>query len=191
MKEVPVDVDRSHGDVHAAGNPHIQTDPHNILAIAEALTERLKAIDPANADPYLARHRDFAARWRAAISRWEQRAAPLRGLPAVSEHRSWVYLYDWLGMQEVAALEALPGVPPSASHLASVLSGLQRNPARMIVRAAYQDDRPSRWLAERSGLPVAELPFTVGGLPGTDDLFSVFDMTIERLLQAMQIGTDG
>ena len=32
--EVPTQLDRSQGDVHAAGNPHIQTDPRNIAQVA-------------------------------------------------------------------------------------------------------------------------------------------------------------
>lgn len=183
MKEVPVEVDRRQGDVHPFGNPHIQTDPRNIAAVAQALNQRLQQVDPSRADMYAAKRERFLQRWQEAIADWESRAAPLRGVAVVSEHESWAYLYDWLGMQEVARLEALPGVPPSAAHLASVLKGLEQRPARMIVRAAYQNDRASRWLAKRSDLQVAELPFTVGGLPGTDDLFSLFEVTIVRLLE--------
>lgn len=184
LKEKPAIVDRSLGDVHAAGNPHIQTDPRNIQLVANALAQRLANIDPARADLYQSEHQAFTARWQQATLKWIKHAEVLRGTTVVSEHKNWGYLYDWLGMSEVATLEALAGVPPSAAHLSSVLLGLEQNPAQLIVRAAYQNDRPSRWLASRSGLPVAELPFTVGGLAATDDLFALFDVTIERLLQA-------
>lgn len=182
MLEVPPVVDRSMGDVHPYGNPHIQTSPHNILAIAKPLAERLAQLDPAHAPAYQARFAAFDQRWREALLRWEAQAQPLRGLPVVSTHRDSAYLYAWLGMREVATLEPKPGIPPSAGHLEKVLADLKTRPARLALRAAYQDPRPAQWIAERAGIPVVELPFTVGGAPGADDLFGFFDVTIARLL---------
>ncbi len=184
MLDIPGKLDRTQGDVHPYGNPHIQNNPHNISRIAVALSQRLVEIDPANAIFYKQRQQDFSQRWQSAIKRWESLAAPLRDVPVVSDHKGWSYLYQWLGMREVATLEAKPGIPPSAGHLQSLLATLKSTPARMILRAAYYPRRPAEWLAERSGLPIAELPFTVGGVAGSGDLFALFDITIERLLQA-------
>lgn len=185
MLEVPVSVDRSLGDVHPHGNPHIQLGAPNILAIAGPLAERLAQLDPARADAYRTRHVRFATRWREAMARWEAAARPLRGVGVVTSHRDAVYLFAWLGLREVASLEPKPGISPSAGHLEKVLAQLAREPARLIVRAAYQDAKPSEWVAGRSGLPVVVLPFTVGGADGADDLFGLFDVTIERLLAAV------
>jgi hypothetical protein len=44
-----------------------------------------------------------------------------------------------------------------------VLELLQRDPAKMVVRAAYLSDRATQWLAERTKINVVVLPFTVGG----------------------------
>ena len=49
MLEVPTSVDRSQGDVHPFGNPHIQTDPRNIAKVAAAVAERLAKLDVADA----------------------------------------------------------------------------------------------------------------------------------------------
>ena len=182
MLEVPQVVDRSMGDVHPYGNPHIQSDARNILAIAGPLAERLAQLDPAHAAGHRARLAQFEAKWRAAMARWEARAQPLAGVPVVTTHRDSPYLFAWLGLREVATLEPKPGLPPSAGHLEKVLGLLKAQPARMALRAAYQDPKPAQWIAERAGIPVVELPFTVGGAPGTDDLFGYFDVTIERLL---------
>lgn len=183
MLEVPEVLDRSLGDVHPYGNPHIQTAAPNILAVAGPLAERLAQLDPEHAAGYRARSAEFEKKWRAATARWELQARPLAGVPVVSTHRDSSYLYAWLGMREVATLEPKPGIPPSVGHLERVLDGLKKQPARMVLRAAYQDDKPARWLAERVRIPVVELPFSVGGAKGADDLFGYFDVTIERLLQ--------
>src|SRR5262249_15121120 len=112
--EVPTQLDRAQGDVHAAGNPHIQTDPRNIALVAAALAQRLAQVDPPHAAEYAQREADFAKRWEQALARWSAQAAPLRGVPVVSQHKAFVYLYDWLGLKEVAVLEPKPGVEPTA-----------------------------------------------------------------------------
>lgn len=186
MREVPTLVDRSAGDVHPEGNPHIHTDPRNIARVAKALAERLVRLDPEHKAFYEDRFAGFSARWDAATARWEAQARRLRGVPVVTQHRSWVYLIDWLGLHEVATLEAKPGIPPSSAHLAQVVARLEHSPARMVIRAAYQDARPSRWLSGRA--PVAEvvLPYTVGGTAEATDLFGLFDDTLRRLQAAAQ-----
>lgn len=182
--EVPTQVDRSQGDVHAAGNPHIQTDPRNIALVAAALGTRLQQVDPAHAADYARNQADFSARWQQAIMRWSAQAAPLKGASVVSQHNAFVYLYDWLGVKEVAVLEPKPGVEPTASHLQEVLAKLKDTPPRMVIHAAYQDPRPSDWLSKNAGIPAVKLPFTVGGTEGAKDLFGLFDDTLARMLRA-------
>jgi zinc/manganese transport system substrate-binding protein len=182
--DVPGQLDRAQGDVHAAGNPHIQTDPRNIAQVAVALSTRLQQVDPTHASEYAKAQADFSQRWQQAIGRWTAQAAPLKGVAVVSQHKAFVYLYDWLGLKEVAVLEPKPGVEPSASHLQGVLSALKGTPARMVLYAAYQDPRPSEWLSKNATLPSVKIPFTVGGSDGAKDLFGLFDDTVARLLAA-------
>ncbi|MHB0916960.1 MAG: metal ABC transporter substrate-binding protein [Thiobacillus sp.] len=184
LLDKPARLDRADGDVHAAGNPHLHTDPRNILRVAEALTARLAEVDPANAAAHRARGQAFAARWQAAITRWETRAAPLKNLPVAVQHKSFSYLLAWLGLREVAVLEPRPGVEPSVSHLARVAAQLQATPARAVLRAAYQSPRPADWLASRTGIPALALPYTVGGNARAQNLFGLFDDTLDQLLKA-------
>ena len=182
--DVPGQLDRAQGDVHAAGNPHIQTDPRNIALVATALGARLQQVDPTHAAQYAKAQADFAQRWQLAITRWTAQAAPIRGAPVASQHKGFVYLYDWLGVKEVAVLEPKPGVEPTASHLQGVLSTLKGTPARMVIYSAYQDARPSEWLSKNAGIPVVKIPFTVGGTDGAKDLFGLFDDTVARMVAA-------
>jgi zinc/manganese transport system substrate-binding protein len=184
--EVPTRLDRADGDVHPGGNPHIQTDPRNILLVAKELAQRLAQVDAANAAFYAAREKSFAERWNVAMQRWQTMAAPLKGVPIVVQHKGFPYLEDWLGLREVATLEPKPGVEPTSTHLAEVLAQLQHQPAKMVIRAAYNDGRASQWLAERAHIPAVELPFTVGADAQSKDLFGLFDETVQRLLKALQ-----
>ncbi|HET7833391.1 MAG TPA: zinc ABC transporter substrate-binding protein [Gallionella sp.] len=186
LLEVPTQLDRAEGDVHPGGNPHIQLDPRNFLPVAKALAARLAQLDPAQAAGYQQRQAAFATQWRAAIARWEKQAAPLRGLPIVVQHRAFPYLNAWLGLKEITALEPKPGMEPSAAHLAQVQAQLQQQPARMVVRAAYQNPTPSEWISARAHIPMVVLPFSVGGSDRAKDLFGLFDDTIAQLLAGLQ-----
>lgn len=183
--EVPKVLDRSQGDIHAEGNPHIITDPRNLRVVARALTDRLKTIDQAGAPTYESRFTTFDQELSARITKWEAEAARLRGTPIVIQHNVWVYMDNWLGLVVIAALEPKPGVPPTSSHLAGLLSTLQSTPAKAIIVAAYEDPKSAQWLAVKTGLPVVILPYTVGGNPQANDLFSLYDATISALLKAI------
>src|SRR5690348_2480932 len=115
LLDKPARLDRAEGDVHAAGDPHIQTDPRNIARVAAALSVRLIEFDPANAESYRARYRAFDDKWRAAMAKWEREAAPLRNVPILVQHKAFTYLIAWLGLKEVASLEPKPGVEPTVS----------------------------------------------------------------------------
>ncbi len=182
--EKPTALDRASGDVHPEGNPHVQMDPRRVLVIARQLDARLIQLDPANAVTYRQRGADFEQRWLVAMARWKAEAAPLKGRKVVVHHISWVYLWDWIGIEQIGALEPKPAVPPTAAHLAELIGTTKANNTLAIVHAAYQDSKASNWLSQRTGVPVLNLPFTVGGDAQSKDLFGLFDSTIQKLLGA-------
>ncbi|MFY9722631.1 MAG: zinc ABC transporter substrate-binding protein [Azonexus sp.] len=186
MLDVPAVLDRSRGDIHAAGNPHIQLDPRNLFRIGEALAARLGELDPPNAPAYQAGYKAFADKWQAAILRWEKEALPLRGVPVLAHHDSFIYLAHWLGFKTTGTLEPKPGIEPTSGQLSGLVARQQSTPAKMVLRTAYQSDGPSLWIAEKAGIPAVMLPFTVGGTPAAGDLFGLFDDTVQRMLKGLR-----
>jgi zinc/manganese transport system substrate-binding protein len=180
--EVPTRVDRSLGDVHPAGNPHLHLHPANIAKIASALSERMAQLDSADAGYFRDRTKSFLDRWQQATARWEQDGAPLKGLPLVVYHKDLAYLIRWLGMREVGSLEPKPGLPPTTAHLSELLAKLAKDPAKVVVRSAYNDPRAAEFIAERAKIPSVMLPYTVGGSERAKDLFGLYDDTLSRLL---------
>jgi zinc/manganese transport system substrate-binding protein len=180
--EVPRLVDRAQGDVHPGGNPHIHLSPYNIQKVATALVERMAQLDGAEAAFYQARANDFLGRWKQAIAKWEKEGAPLKGMAIVVHHKNLSYLNEWLGLREVGELEPKPGLPPTTSHLSELLERLGREPAKAVLRAAYNDPQASEWLSARAKIPAVMLPFTVGGSDAAKDLFGLYDDTLARLL---------
>ena len=184
--EIPKVIDRAHGDIHPGGNPHIHLDPRNIARVAEALAIRLAQIDPPGAEAYKAGLASFQQRWQAALNRWEVDGARLKGVPIVVYHRDMSYLINWIGMREAGSLEPKPGIPPSPAYLAELIERMKREPAKLVVYAAYNSPKAAEFLSARTGIPALMLPFTVGGTERARDLFGLFDDTLARLLGALK-----
>ena len=177
-------VDRTMGDVHAGGNPHVHLDPMRMLKIADALKQRLSEIDAVNSASYNNNYADFKQRWLTAIERWQQKAKPLKGIAVVVHHKDYVYLFDWLGIQLVGTLEPKPGLPTSVGHLASLKESLTAKPAKMILHTTYQSPRAAQRLSQLTSIPVVKLPYTVGGDKNANDLFGLFEVIITEMLEA-------
>lgn len=174
LLEKPERVDRSLGDVHASGNPHIHTDPGNIAAVAAELHKRLLVIDPDNSDIYNQHYQVFMFEWQQAVEAWSKKMVTLKGADVVVHHDYWSYLVNWLGLNKLATLEPVPGVAPSTSHLAKIKKLLGTQQAKMIIDTSYMNDRPVQWLAKQTGIPVVTLPATVDYQAG-ETLYQWYD----------------
>ena len=174
-------VDRSMGDVHAQGNPHLHFDPTRLLKVATALSAKLTQVDPASAVDYQKALADFTTRWQAAVPRWEEQAKGLQGKKVIAYHSSFKYLFNWIGIEQVADLEPKPGLAPTSGHLASLLARAEQGDILAVVVASYQDERGAKWLGEKANLPVVILPMSVGGNDSSQDLFGLYDSVISLL----------
>jgi zinc/manganese transport system substrate-binding protein len=182
--EIPKELDRRHGDVHAEGNPHVHTSPVNILIIAEQLSEKLATIDSENAAHYRSTFSTFDDDWGEAMKRWETRLSVLDGTRVVTHHRFWSYLNAWLGIELVATLEPVPGVSPSSSYLAGLIKTVEREGPAFIMYVDYVSDRPAEWLSERTGLQAIPLPASVN-FQGDETLIQWFDALADMLEEAV------
>ncbi|MBL4588748.1 MAG: zinc ABC transporter substrate-binding protein, partial [Alphaproteobacteria bacterium] len=174
-------VDRSMGHIHPEGNPHVHLDPQNISIIADILAERFMMIDIENIKSYQQNLDTFQREWNDLIKRWNTNARPLKGQSVVVYHNSWVYLLKWLGMDVVASLEPKPGIPPTASHLETVLAKVKGKDVTAILVAPFENNDAAEWLSVKTGIPVAHMPFTVGGNDKVHDLSTLFEESIRLL----------
>ena len=186
MLDIPAVVDRTMGDVHAEGNPHIQTDPRNLLPIAKAVSARMQQLDPENATYYHTQLSQFDQSWQANLQRWQKQAAPLRGVKVWYQHDGYPYMNAWLGLNQVGVLEPRPGVEPSSRQLADILQRQQTLQGKMVIASAYMNDAPAKWLSEKASIPVVVLPFTVGGNEQAKTLAALYDDTVQRLLAGLK-----
>jgi zinc/manganese transport system substrate-binding protein len=180
--EIPELVDRSQGDVHPEGNPHVHLDPANVELIAKLVSERLAKIDPGGSEQYQKNLEIFINEWKASQAKWLQRAKPLNGKKVVAFHKSFSYLFRFLNIQVIGYIEKKPGIAPSVSHLASVVDAVKSGAVLGFVRTPFDPSDSSEWLSQKTGKPSAVLPYTVGGATGVSDLFSLYEYSIKSLL---------
>ncbi len=177
--EIPTVLDRSLGDIHPEGNPHVHLNPHNILTIANEFTKRLIKVDGKNRASYTELNETFTLKWKAAIERWEQDLAHYQALTMVVYHKNFSYLIDWLGINLVGSLETKPGIPPTVSHLEELLGVIDSsNSSPIIVVTPYDATKGAKWLSAKLNKPYLTLPYTVGGDEQSKNLFDLFDRTL-------------
>jgi zinc/manganese transport system substrate-binding protein len=135
------------GDIHPGGNPHYLVDPRAGARVARGIAARLAQLDPGHKALYEQNLARFLAQLNAARTALEARMAPFRGAPIVAYHETWIYLADWLGLQQVAFVEPKPGIPPHPAHVAAVLQRARSRKVRVILQEDFYPDSSSRQLA--------------------------------------------
>ena len=178
-------VDRSQGDVHPLGNPHYWLDPENGKRIARLFRDKFSELDPAGSATYAKNEQAFEQRIDAAGRQWAPLLAQIKGKPVVAYHTSWRYFAEYTGMNIVAFMEPKPGVPPSPSHLASVILTMKRTGAKTIIMEPFYDKKQADFVAKETGAQVLILPPSVGGLKGLNDYLSVMSYDIQQVAKAV------
>jgi ABC-type Zn uptake system ZnuABC Zn-binding protein ZnuA len=172
------------GHAHGSGNPHYWLDPRNAEIITANIEAALARIDPGNAEAYAANRLAFLARLDDKLMGWDEGLAALRGVPLVAYHNSWPYFARRFRLEFIGTVEPKPGVPPSPSHLAALISTMKARGARIIVRQLHEPEKDAAFVAHRTGGVVAVLAASVGALPGAHDYVSLFDVNVAALRAA-------
>ncbi len=167
--------------VHGFGNTHYWLDPDNARPITAAIQGALLRLDPAGGPAFEQNRNRFLAELDAQLARWTQAMAPYRGTRVVVVHESWPYFAARFGLVVVGALEPTPGVPPSPSHLASLIQHMKKAGVRLLLAGPESDTAMVNQVATRSGARAVVLIPSVGGDPAARDYLSLFDVNVGRL----------
>lgn len=184
--DVPTRIDRSLGDQHPMGNPHINLDPVLGKDMARAIADGLTKLRPDAGATFKANLATFTARLDAAIKRWEVEAAPLKGRKLVSYHPDLLYFAERFGMDPVGTIELRAGVDPTPSHIAELEEQMRRDKVDLVVREMHYPATLAETVAEATGAKLVELPVMAGGLPETKDYIAFIDFNVHALLKAVQ-----
>lgn len=179
-------VDRSMGDLHPGGNPHLLGDPRRATLVARAMAAKMGELDPPRATAYAERAAAFGARIEAALGRWRAELAPLQGRKLFSHHKTLSYFYDWTGLADGGVLEPRPGTPPPPAHLARLVEVAKREGVKAIVVESYYDTRSGEQVARLTGARLVSIPGDVGGDPAGKSYESYVDLLVHRIAAALR-----
>jgi len=177
-------VDRSRGDIHPLGNPHYLLDPRNGVAVGRLMAERMAELDPDNAGAYRQRAEDLAAYMESHMDGWKEMLGDLSANRAIVYHQHWEYLLEWVGLQEIGAIEHRPGISPSPRHVEEIINRGRSTSGAFVIAATWDNAKISEEAAERMGKPLVTLPGAVGGVDGVTGYPELFNFICKQLAEA-------
>jgi zinc/manganese transport system substrate-binding protein len=186
LMNVPANVTRAAGDVHALGNPHFMTDPIIAKAVAQHIAKAFGEVDPANKASYESRSKTFEATINAKLQEWGTAMLPFKGQKVVAYHDSWPYFAHRFGLDIDIFLEPKPGIPPSPSHLAEVIGQIKSQHIKAIIVEPFHDRKIAERVASATGAKVVDFAQYPGALPETDSYVKLMDVLIARLSAALK-----
>src|SRR5439155_5999589 len=181
--EVPSRIDRSLGDQHPMGNPHINLDPVLGKRMVKAIADGLSRNDPEHASVFKQNAEAYNAKLDAAIAGWEKEAAPLKGKKLVSYHPDLLYFAERFGMVPFGTIELRAGVDPTPSHIADLEEQMKRSHVDVVVREKHYPAGLAETVAQQTGAKLVELPVMVGGVPEAKDYISFIDYNVRTMLK--------
>ena len=186
MKEKPVTFDRSKGDVHALGNPHFLIDPLNAKIVAADIAEHLSQVQPQSADAFKANLQRFNTAIDAKLAEWEKQLSPYHGAKIVTYHKDFVYMAERFGIEVAETLEPKPGIAPSPSHLAQVISTMRNEKVRVVLVQPYQNRKTAETVARQTGAVVLDVSQQPGAIQGTATYADLMDHLVRTLVSGLQ-----
>lgn len=182
MLEVPTALDRSQGDIHAAGNPHFMIDPENAKIVARHIADAFASLDAASADVFRSNLKNFVDKLDERLPVWQKALAPFKGQSVVGYHKSWPYFAQRFGLKIDVFLEPKPGLPPTPAHLAEVIAKIKEDKIRLIIVDRYLDRRTADSVAQRTGAEVLEVSQYPGAIKGVEPNYIAL---VEYLVNSM------
>ena len=178
-------VSRAEGDIHPFGNPHYYADPKNLEVVADHLADVFSQLDPANASDYAANAKSFHDKMDAALEKWEKQMAPYKGTPVVTYHPNFVYFANRFGLKLFGTVEPKPGIPPSPHYVNDLAESMKKAGVKVVAYQPYYNADACNQVAKRAGGVAVQIATEAGGLPGTDDVFSKFDVLVSTMAGAL------
>ena len=184
--EVPTEVSRALGDVHPFGNPHFMLDPLNGGIVATHICNRLCEIDAADCTYYKDNLNNFIKRLDLKLSEWQKMLEPFRGTKTVTYHKTFPYFAQRFNLDVVGTLEPKPGIPPSPTHLNTLIPMMKKEGVKLILIEQFRERKIPEFVASQTGAKIVVVPIMVGGLKETTDYIALFDYIVKQIVIALE-----
>lgn len=186
LMDVPTTLDRSRGDIHAAGNPHYVIAPSNAKIVAKNIAEGFAANDPKSADYFRANLKKFDDEIDTKLVEWHKLLDPYKGRSVVAYHDSWPYFAKEFGLKIDLFLEPKPGIPPTPAHLADVIMKMKQEHATVIIVDPYLNRKTAETVARNVNAFLVDVTQFPGGIKGTEGGYiQMVDVLVKNLAAAL------
>ena len=185
LLEVPTSLSRAQGDIHMFGNPHYSVDPRNAEIMLETIAKRLSELYPEHADEFQKNSEAYHQKLDQKINEWVGLMKPHSGLPVITYHKSWPYFAERFGLNIVEQLEPVPGIPPTAKHLAKIRTLILEKNVKLIIKETFQENKTSEKLSQETGVKIAVLVQNPGEVKEAQDYISMMDYNLAQLQKAL------
>ena len=183
--QVPERIHRDMGDVHPSGNPHYTLEPVTSQQAARNIANGLIRVDGDNAEIYRRNLEQYIEDSNRIVSKWQEKFEPWKGAGIIIYHKHFDYMLLKLGLNIVDAIEPLPGLAPSAGHVAGLISGYNPETVRFVMMEPWHDQRVGKQVANGIGVPLVVGCPTVGSCDGADCILSLFETNAQKLFDAL------
>ncbi len=183
LQDIPKSVDRSMGHVHEEGNPHYALDPHNMIPLAEVIMLTLSLHDDKNYDFYKKNFENFKRKWIKKLNQYDAKMKKCRGMKVVQYHELFNYFLKHYGIESIDNLEPIPGIKPNSKHALKLISQIKDQDVKLILQDVYHEHKTAKFIAQKTGAKVVEIPHDVGAVKGTETLERFFDTIVGRVCQ--------
>ena len=182
--EIPkANTSRAEGDVHPGGNPHFQLDPIRLGKAALLIATHLGELDPSHKDFFQKNAQAFQKTMQEKTKLWQARIKKTGITEIVTYHKTLSYFCDRFEIQCTIQLEPKPGIPPTASHLISVIEQMKKRKLNLVlIENLYEDSVAAKLKQDLPQVVVSKVPVYVGG----DSGILTNEQLIEKLVQAFE-----
>lgn len=179
--EIPqVPVNRSQGDVHPEGNPHFTLDPIRMGNAAVLIANKLAELDPGHSAQFMNRAEGVKTRLADKVKSWHARVTKSGIKKVITHHKTLNYFLARFGIDNFANLEPVPGVPPTAKHVMSVMSAAKKENVSLIMVENYFDPKLAQKIAKDSPeMRVVVVPVSVGGAPEIETIDQLYEALVK------------
>ena len=179
------DISRAEGDVHPGGNLHFQLDPIRLGKAAQLIAKRLGDIDPNQKDFFLKNAATFQKQMTDKTKLWQERIKKSGVTEIVTYHKTFSYFCDRFEIRCAISLEPKPGIPPTASHILSVIDQMKKRKIKLVfIENLYDDSVGSKLKNDIPNVVVKRIPVSVDGEAGVQ----TNEELIERIVKAVEEG---
>jgi len=161
-------VDRSMGDVHAAGNPHFWLSPLEMGSSALEVEAKLASVAPGKAAEFAVNRAKVQEELKTLHAKIKERLKPLAGKTVVEYHKDFSYFCKDYGLKSMGSIEEIPGVSPSAARLGTVAMEARKSGVSLALATDHHPKNILEKFKELSGVKVAKVPSSLADPSASD-----------------------